>query len=484
MLSLMAERSVPDGRTFNIKKVRAFTLLEKTERLRSWKTQNSYALGKHRTVTLLENTMVKNFLLFCSGTNPAIIKLCPSETTNRVGSGGAVLFTAIIAAIGFHFHMLQVCHTNPLNLIPFDLLWGLGIFSLDRWLVGTMVVGNSVKEALKRAWMRLVLSVIFGAFASDALILRTFEGEINNYLSKRQMVARQTAQETLTSRPIYKERAAKMARIAEMESGLEEARKSWNNAERDAKKELDESVASRRAGDGPVYQQKRAIAKSLQADYEQSSRTSQAAIAELQQEVQKIEVQRDAELKVIDETERLSGGHAARLEALGELMRSNSAVAFGAIISWLIIMIIDSLAIVLKISQAGQGKHAYDKLQDELSDGEIKIGTAVLRADVRAVIDTKDDEQKKAQEHREMVAEARTRINKELIAELEKAQLLLIQTVYLPAAAAQIANQMQRHVAQMQGTATPVKTVTPIVQPAPAPTQSPVLQTLGTPSTP
>src|SRR4051794_13596178 len=124
-------------------------------------------------------TRTRDFFLFCSGTDLNVLHKCPTETVNRVGIGAAVLFTATISTTAFFCHMTQVYHCSWVKILPLGLVWGLGIFSLDRWLVGTMRVGNSPREALRSSWMRLCLACLFGAFASDALVLQTFEPEIN-----------------------------------------------------------------------------------------------------------------------------------------------------------------------------------------------------------------------------------------------------------------------------------------------------------------
>ena len=82
--------------------------------------------------------MLKNFFLMCSGADTEVLETCSkSEQTKYVGIGGTVFFTAVMATIASSYALYTV-FDNYFVAILFGLIWGLLIFNLDRFIVGTI----------------------------------------------------------------------------------------------------------------------------------------------------------------------------------------------------------------------------------------------------------------------------------------------------------------------------------------------------------
>jgi hypothetical protein len=371
-----------------------------------------------------------------------VLNRCPDEKVNRASMGAFVLFTSLIALLGALGHLTEMFACTWQSALPFAFLWGAGIFAIDLWLVGTLEVGNSVPEAFRRAWIRLCLALVFGAFAAEAVILQRYKPEIDSLLMSKQVMARQAAQKQLAERPLYHQIETKQQQITALEQELQERKTMRDAAEREMIREIEGLSATGRAGKGPAYAEKRTAFASAQSEYRMATEAANRRIEQLHSEISYIEKQRNQELAEMDRAERAGGGHAARLLALGELIRSNYMVAFGCILQWLILMAVDCLPILVKIGQAGQGKHAYDKLREEAQDAEIKHGTVAIRGMA--------DKAAQRELHRQMLErEAEKRLQEHLVTAAEKQQKDLIDTVYLPAAKAHMEKQMRQHVAQM-----------------------------------
>ena len=82
---------------------------------------------------------VNEFLWICSGVNRKILRQCPSDYAKYAGTGGTILFTAIMAAISGGYAISFVFQEAPIYVpVSFGLIWGLMIFNLDRFMVNTM----------------------------------------------------------------------------------------------------------------------------------------------------------------------------------------------------------------------------------------------------------------------------------------------------------------------------------------------------------
>lgn len=80
---------------------------------------------------------VKDFLLFCSGIDRTILEKCPSDENKYLGIGATVLFTGILAFFSGGYALYTV-FDSWLAAVVFGIVWGLMIFNLDRYIVGSM----------------------------------------------------------------------------------------------------------------------------------------------------------------------------------------------------------------------------------------------------------------------------------------------------------------------------------------------------------
>jgi hypothetical protein len=385
---------------------------------------------------------MSRFLLNASGTDAEVLKLCPSERINRTGMGAMVLLTSGISTIAFSLQIQQVFHCSWQATLPFALGWGIGIFNIDRWLVGTIRVGSSPAEALKACWVRLALSLIIGAWTSDAIVLRTFEPEITHRLTEKRMMARQESQERVGSRPRYQQIGSKQQEIDNLNAEIKTRKIERDRAEQEMIREIEGQSATRKAGYGIAYREKRAAFNTAQEQYESYNKEAKARIASLWQEVQQIEAEKQAELGTLDNANRDSGGHAAQLRALGELVRSDFFVGWGVMITWLLLTAIDCLPILVKIGQAGRGNHPYDTLRDKQESAEIKVGGVIFQSAGQHKAEIESERLK-------IETESARRINQKTAKDLEAVIDQAIQTIYIPEAQKEIERQMRQQVAKL-----------------------------------
>ena len=130
--------------------------------------------------------ILNEFLWICAGVNRKILRQCPSEYAKYAGTGGTILFTAIMAAMSGGYAISFVFQEAPIFIpLAFGLIWGLMIFNLDRFMVNTMY--SDGKHTISKAEFlgglpRIVLAIFLGIVISTPIEIRVFQDKIKSQL--------------------------------------------------------------------------------------------------------------------------------------------------------------------------------------------------------------------------------------------------------------------------------------------------------------
>lgn len=126
--------------------------------------------------------MIKRLLLFCSGCDTEIISKCPATEVNKyVGIGGSVLATTVFATISSGYAMYQVFNTEPYAFVYafiFAIIWGLMIFNLDRFIVGSMQKSKNLLMEILSALPRVAIAIVISLVITKPLEVRIFSSRI------------------------------------------------------------------------------------------------------------------------------------------------------------------------------------------------------------------------------------------------------------------------------------------------------------------
>ena len=130
---------------------------------------------------------INEFLWICAGANRKILRQCPTDYAKYAGTGGTILFTAIMAAISGGYAISFVFQEAPLFVpIGFGLIWGVMIFNLDRFMVNTMYSDgkHSISwEEFFGGLPRIILAIFLGIVISTPLEIRVFQDKIISQLA-------------------------------------------------------------------------------------------------------------------------------------------------------------------------------------------------------------------------------------------------------------------------------------------------------------
>jgi Domain of unknown function (DUF4407) len=116
----------------------------------------------------------------CAGIKEDVMDWSPAERAKYTGLGIIVLNTGCLAAFAMFTALGKIVAVPPVALIPFALIWGWIIFSVDRWLIAST---HGVRGLLSRAVIflpRLLLAILLAFTIAEPLTLRIFQNTLDS----------------------------------------------------------------------------------------------------------------------------------------------------------------------------------------------------------------------------------------------------------------------------------------------------------------
>ncbi len=232
-----------------------------------------------------------NFLWWCAGVAPELLRAYPTEKAKYEGIGGAVLTTGVLAFVSGFYAVFTTLATGTYRLpvsLAFGLLWGLAIFNLDRYIV----------SSLKRAWLpalpRLGLAIVIAITLSKPLELQLFHNAVAGQaaINRDKAVAEKRA--TLIASSSLGQTSGELNSLQQQ---IQQADERAQALEKDFRQEADGTAGSHRYGYSEVAKLKEAgaldarrqateLRNTLQARVQQFQSTKDAATADIDRQVE------------------------------------------------------------------------------------------------------------------------------------------------------------------------------------------------------
>jgi len=304
-----------------------------------------------------------NFLTWCAGTVPAILRLYPTEKTKYEGIGGAVLTTGILAFFSGFYAIYTTLANGPYGLISsilFATLWGLAIFNLDRYIVSSLRkptdAGATWRQRLAVTWLpalpRLGLAILIGITLSQPLELRLFHSAISGQVAINRDRAVAAKRATLTESTRLEEVRADVKKLNDTIAAADNHAKALNE---EFRREADGTGGSLRYGYSEVARVKEAAANQARQEAADIHKTVGERAAQLQ--AQADQITKDIDQQVENFRNGMADDFLTRMTALSELRANSSAVWWiSAFVTFLLIGIEITPVLVKIISPVG----AYD----------------------------------------------------------------------------------------------------------------------------
>ena len=315
------------------------------------------------------------FLWWCSGSVPKLVSESPTEHAKQAGIGGAVLSTGCLAAFagGYALYTMvgESAFAIPLSILG-GLMWGLIIFNIDRFLVSSLrksqerSFGRVVRSELIPALPRIAFAVVIAFTIAEPIQMRLFSSEIEDRVeaNRDQLVAER---QTNLRRVATPQTQLWRSELTQLDAQLAASRQRVEGLQRDYIEESDGRGGSQRIGAGPLTALKQAEMERAAAEHEQLVASVSPRRAELQQRLDRIEL--DIRDRLSAYRAALGSGYLARREALTNLYNERPGV-WGAVWGIFALMImIEITPILLKIFGA---YGAYDAKLALAEDSEIQ----------------------------------------------------------------------------------------------------------------
>lgn len=305
----------------------------------------------------------QKFLLICSGSSIDILKKTPTEINKHAGIGGVILFTAILAALSSGYGLFSV-FDNIWTAAGFGILWGLMIFNLDRFIVASMRKSGSIFRQFTAALPRIVLAALLGIVISKPLELRIFEKEIDkqlNVIINRNKTALQDSvnqRYTKLSANLEKERNEIYTRINQFKTD-------FNSAATELEKEIvgtATETTTGKVGFGPNAKRKQEIKENKKTELESYMQLMNPRLAQLDKEIDQLDLNKQNELKSAEPTEDNYTGFAARIQALNELSQHNKILGLASLFIMGVFISLEMAPVLVKLIAP---KGPYDYLLDK-----------------------------------------------------------------------------------------------------------------------
>ncbi|MES2456089.1 MAG: DUF4407 domain-containing protein [Bacteroidota bacterium] len=130
-------------------------------------------------------TALSRFFWFCSGAHLGMLEKHPTEHNKYIGIGATIFFTGLFAALSGGYAMYFVFKGDALAVVfalLFGIIWGLAIFNMDRYIVGSINKSATTGKQVLQATPRVLLAIMIGLVISRPLELKIFDKEIKERL--------------------------------------------------------------------------------------------------------------------------------------------------------------------------------------------------------------------------------------------------------------------------------------------------------------
>ena len=286
----------------------------------------------------MKSNYINEFLWSCAGVNKEILRLYPSDWAKYAGSGGTILFTAIMAMISGGYAMYFV-FSNIIISILFAIVWGLLIFNLDRFIVNSMYTDGKdiiTWRKLKSALPRFIMAIFIGIVISTPLEMKIFNDRIESQLLKDNV---ERINVIKNKNDIYSNSKQLTNELQSLQKQREQLLNDLQNAQKDLKNEAEGNALSGVAGHGAIYKDKLLYVEQCQKSLSEWDKLNTDRVNELKKQIQQQTTNiNEFEFKVKDIRE---DGFSARYEAFSTLKDNNQSLAIVSLMITLLFVVIE-----------------------------------------------------------------------------------------------------------------------------------------------
>lgn len=298
---------------------------------------------------------MNRFFWYCAGVHIPTIEQMPYEKSKYVGIGSAVFFTGLFAAMAGSY-ALHFVFDSLLLAIAIGMVWGLFIFSLDRFIVSSMRKTGSVSKEVLLALPRIVLAIFISMVIATPLELKIFEKEITSELllmengKLAELENERRARYLPTIDQLRSEMESLTATLAQKAQHRDQLREI-------ARQEADGTGGSMVRNAGPIYQLKKRDADKAEEELAEYSLTANQQLDDLRTKLNDTENQMAVDLSTLS-AQSVASGLAGRIDALANITSKSNAIWMAHLFIVILFIIIETAPVVVKL-MSSSGPYDY-----------------------------------------------------------------------------------------------------------------------------
>lgn len=296
------------------------------------------------------------FFCWCSGARLYILEQCPSDYNKFYGIGMVVFLTGVMASLSGGYAIHTVFESLYVS-VPFGLLWGFLIFSIDWYLVASLRKQNKASKEFLFALPRLVLAVFIAVVISKPIEMKLFEREIN------QQIVFDQQQKSISYQKMVNDEFQAIDMLEQENRKLRDeiARKEEQRTQLFNLfiAEAEGRSPTQKVGKGPVYREKKAEYEKIDEELKIIRENNIKAIDQNNNEIQRLKKLRDDNLLFSFKTSRHANGFLARLEAIGSITANSRNLLYANYFIILLFICIECAPVIVKLMSA---RGPYDEL--------------------------------------------------------------------------------------------------------------------------
>ena len=346
----------------------------------------------------LNEQKINEFLWTCAGVNKEVLRLYPSEYAKYAGSGGTILFTALMAMISGGYAMFFVFSSVIVAFI-FAIFWGLLIFNLDRFIVNSMYTDGKDSitwRKLKAALPRIIMAIFLGIVISTPLEMKIFNDRIESQLLKDNIERVNSAKNESSD---YKTISLLQNEQIQLSNERKKLVDDLQKAQKDLKEEAEGNALSGMAGHGTIYKDKEIYVNQCKQSLSEWDKLHKERLTTIQKRIDDVNQHIN---KFEDKVDNLKeDGFSARYEAFSNLREQNASLEVVSLMITMLFIIIEITPTFFKLIMiAGPyDEHmrieqykisAYVQKEKNNVDTDLKIDEYNNRQKLKSII--KDDD--------------------------------------------------------------------------------------------
>lgn len=289
---------------------------------------------------------IKFFLWWCAGADLTTLKLTPTDHTRFTALGMMMMIVPCLACVSGTFFLTETLHLSPFAAAAGGCAWACIVFVLDRLI---LTFHRKGRHEFLRAVPRLVLSVSLALLIGEPLLVKLFQAEINLELKQKGQTVVTDARGKAEAR-FQTERKTLLDANGDLQKRIDDLKQLRDEKEAAVINEIEGTVGSGIKGEGPAARQKQQAFTEAKAAYEQTREELTPQITQNKRRLGELQTAIDDEVKIITESQSVSGGLMASHQALFSIVKREPGAAMTYVPLFFIMLLIEVSPLVSKLS--------------------------------------------------------------------------------------------------------------------------------------